>query len=649
MSHKFLFRTSGFYLVLSIALILIACSQVSPLPDTPLPSPPPTASPTPTTPMPIQSTPARQTFAVLADRGWDSTALFVRPGQQFEIKASGSWGDGGEEITYGPGGRDKFEPDAILPSAPIGALLGRIGNNAPFEIGEHILMAANFGGELQLSINDQPEALSDNTGTLEATVALGPEPGIPTQLLTNEIDGYRLLIPAGYQAVIYEKGMCLTLTGAWMMACHVANASIEVGDAGGRTLSQVADEVAAEGNPDIPVRRTGLTVSGVEAIRLDDVYTYDVLRKVVIVQDDRIYILTFAPWSDQIDEFPRIEHLYDTVIRSFNLLPQPWAVDPPEETSGSYISAVSPVTIYAGPSRNYTTVGVLELGASALVIGGQDGEYWPERWMNITCPEGIAGACWVLWDMNTLYSYEGPPVALEIPDPAGLAVESTRAFASPDARWQVKSTESEVVSLGPDDAQFFYVEFTVTSLADGTTWRPVSEWRVYGLGLETAPQPFHWSQDGRFFYYTSLVVPDGGCGFFANSGESVDRLDLRDGTVSVLQPPYNRWMLSISPDETRMAYLSFIDGYHLIVRDLEGAYSAGPSGQDSIQWQISLDLAAPRVVSQIDWSPDGQKVLVTVADIASNCQPVQATEWELDIDSGDFVEGTKIFFPTPTP
>ncbi|HSF82750.1 MAG TPA: hypothetical protein VLA49_16055, partial [Anaerolineales bacterium] len=36
-------------------------------------------------------------------------------------------------------------------------------------------------------------------------------------------------------------------------------------------------------------------------------------------------------------------------------------------------------------------------------------------------------------------------------------------------------------------------------------------------------------------------------------------------------------------------------------------------------------------VSQIDWSPDGQQVLVTVADIAGDCQPARATEWRLDI------------------
>jgi hypothetical protein len=510
-------------------------------------------------------------------------------------------------------------------------------------------MTAEFGGELQLSINEQPEALSDNTGTLEVTVAPGPQPAIPTQLLTNQIDGYRVLFPAGYQVVLYENGMCLTQSEAWMMACHVANAFIEVGDTGGRMLSQVADDVAAEGNPDIPVKRTSLTVSGVEAILLDDIYTYDVLRKVIIVNDDRTYILTFVPWSDQVEEFPRIENLYNTVIRSFNLLPQPEAATPPERASETFISAVSPVTIYSGPGREHSPAGILEVSASTRVLGGQDGEYWPDRWLNIACPEKIAGDCWVIWDMNALHSYEGTPVALNIPDPASLKIESTYTETSPDGRWQAQATETERVALDGDLAFFFYVKLIVTSLEESTNWTPVSEWHVYGLGHEPAPRPFLWSQDGRYLYYTSLIVPDGACGFFANSGEFLDRLDLTDGSVAALQPPYSRWILAISPDETRMAYLSASDGSSLIVRDLAVAYAEGPAGEDSIQWQIPLEIVSPEVVSQIDWSPDGQQVLVTVAEIANNCQPAQVTEWTLEVETGEFLEGTTLIYPTPTP
>ena len=324
-------------------------------------------------------------------------------------------------------------------------------------------------------------------------------------------------------------------------------------------------------------------------------------------------------------------------------------VPPPENQIGPHISAVNPVTIYSGPGNQHPPLGVLDAGVAAGVIGETEGDYWPDRWLNISCPEGTAGECWVLWDMNALFFYEGPPVTLNIPDPATLKIETNRTDTSPDGSWQVQSTESEAVALGPEEASYFYVEFTVTSLADGASWTPVSEWHAYGLGLETAPRPFHWSQDGRYLYYTSLVVPDGGCGFFANSGESLDRLDLTDGAVSAMQPPHSRWILAISPDENRMAYLSYQDGYILVVRDLEGAYTQGTTGDYSIQWQVPLEVIPPEVVSQITWSLDNQRVLLTVTEVAPNCQPAKATEWRLDVATGEFVEASTTIFPTPTP
>ena len=194
---------------------------------------------------------------------------------------------------------------------------------AAFLIGEHATLTAQHSGELWLGMNDNPVYLSDNSGSLEVTIALGPRPAAPTQLLTNEEDGYLLLYPSEYHAVVYRNGMCLTLAEASAMACHVASAFIEVSDAAGRTLEQIAKDVAADGNPDIPVKRTGLNISGEEAILLDDIYSVDVLRKVVIVRNDQAYILTFLPWNDTLKEFPQLKNLYDTVIRSFTFLPRP--------------------------------------------------------------------------------------------------------------------------------------------------------------------------------------------------------------------------------------------------------------------------------------------------------------------------------------
>ena len=379
MSRKFFRRFSYLFLLLSTVLVLTACNRFTQPPDSPQPSPTLPVSPTLAAPTPTQTTPVPHTFAILAERGWDSTALFVRPGQQLEITATGSWNDGLEDTPHGPGGTDKYEPESFLASAPIGALLGRIGDNPPFEIGEHTIMTAEFGGELLLSINDHPEALSDNTGTLEVSVSLGPEPAIPAQLLTNELDGYRVLVPAGYQAVIYKNSICLTLNEAWMMACHVANAFIEVSDAGGRTLNQVADEVAADANPDILVKRTNLAISGIEAIQLDDIYTYDVLRKVVIVYDDRIYTLTFVPWNDTLEDFARLENLYNTIIHSLTFLPQLEAPLPAPATpdlstmSIRSLSSTSPDRQWRAEALLATFVGEFPADYARLTVSRTDG------------------------------------------------------------------------------------------------------------------------------------------------------------------------------------------------------------------------------------------------------------------------------------
>lgn len=325
----------GMLFICGAIIFLTACSS-TPTPTITAASPVPeiVASPTTALPTPAAISTAQQTYIISADRGWDSVGMYVRQGQQFEISATGSWSNGPEENPIGPAGGEGFEPDSILPSAPTGALIGRIGGNPPFEVGEQATLTADFGGEIYLTINEDPQALSDNSGSLEVTVAFGPKPATPTQLLTNELDGYRLLVPAGYQAVIYENGMCLTQSEAWMMACHVANVLIEVSEASGRSLSQVADEAAAQGNPDIPVRRTDLVVSGVEAIRLDDIYSYDLLRKVVMVSDGRVYILTFVPWGEEVEDFARLEDIYNTVIDSFAILPSPdAAVLPPTPTT----------------------------------------------------------------------------------------------------------------------------------------------------------------------------------------------------------------------------------------------------------------------------------------------------------------------------
>ncbi len=482
---------------------------------------------------------------------------------------------------------------------------------------------------------------STSPGPATPTPTAKPEPTGEMPLITMEEYGFQLRYPAEYQASIFRNGICLTLERGYSPPglCHIKNFSIEVYEAEGRSLGEVADEAAAIGNSDVEVRRTRLMVSGEEAVLLDGIGGVDRLRIVVIVQGDRAYVLTFVGWQENQQEISPLGVLYDTVINSFTLLRQHDVAS--DDKNAWRISAVSPVTIYSGPGGEYPSAGILEAGANTRVLESIDG-----GWMNIVCPASISGSCWVLWDMNAIHSYEGPPVALNIPEPSSLEIEFANRTLSPDGRWQVLVTQSENVALDGEFALFFYVELIVSSLEDGTTWTPVSEWHVYGLGHEYAPIPFQWSQDGRYLYYTSLFDLHGACAYFYNISDYLNRLDLSDGSVAVLSPPYPHGILAISPDETMMAYLG---DQGLVVRELAASYAAVVAGQASVTWQVPLDTVWPTQVSQIAWSPDNRRVIVTVSHwVEGLCEIAGHSTWELDVETGAFM-ATSTFIPTPTP
>jgi hypothetical protein len=168
------------------------------------------------------------------------------------------------------------------------------------------------------------------------------------------------------------------------------------------------------------------------------------------------------------------------------------------------------------------------------------------------------------------------------------------------------------------------------------------------LGQENAPEPFHWSQDGRYLFFTTPFDHHGACVVYDNIGQNLDRLDLTDGSVTVLLPPVPLGLLAISPDETRFAYESYMDGYQITVREIAGAYDARTS-QESILWQIPLDMSQSGAVSEISWSADNRRVFVTVTNLADNCQTASMTKWELDVETGAFVEISNTVFPTATP
>jgi len=111
------------------------------------------------------------TITVAANQAWTDTGITVNAGDKVVFQASG-------EITYGRSPGQTATPDGgpdrraqyPVPSVPVGALIGRVGNSAPFGIGtqsQPLPMPAS--GRLMLGINDNE--LADNGGAYTVIVA----------------------------------------------------------------------------------------------------------------------------------------------------------------------------------------------------------------------------------------------------------------------------------------------------------------------------------------------------------------------------------------------------------------------------------------------------------------------------------------------
>jgi hypothetical protein len=112
---------------------------------------------------------------VSANERWGDTGIEVRNGDIVSIDyLDGSWtvrgGASGQRNQAGPNGYpgEYLSVGVPLPSAPVGALVGRIGDGKPFLVGYGARFRAGEEGVLKFTINDV--GLEDNTGALKLKV-----------------------------------------------------------------------------------------------------------------------------------------------------------------------------------------------------------------------------------------------------------------------------------------------------------------------------------------------------------------------------------------------------------------------------------------------------------------------------------------------
>ena len=107
---------------------------------------------------------------VQARQQWTDTGIAVRGGQTIYFEASGKvrWGRDRQD---GPDGENNSprNPSRPIPSRPAAALIGRVGDDAPFYIGSDTEgIRVRGSGTLYLGLND--ETLEDNSGAFRVSV-----------------------------------------------------------------------------------------------------------------------------------------------------------------------------------------------------------------------------------------------------------------------------------------------------------------------------------------------------------------------------------------------------------------------------------------------------------------------------------------------
>lgn len=113
-----------------------------------------------------------RTVVVPSNVGWTNTGLNITRGQYLRFEPSGEirLSFNGDDTATAAGGKNfRLVDKAQIPTIPVGALIGRVGNGQPFSIGDTtqaFQMPAN--GQLFLGVND--DHLPDNSGNFVVKV-----------------------------------------------------------------------------------------------------------------------------------------------------------------------------------------------------------------------------------------------------------------------------------------------------------------------------------------------------------------------------------------------------------------------------------------------------------------------------------------------
>jgi len=112
--------------------------------------------------------------SVYAAGDWQDSTVTLKNGDRFFLDAQGTW-SGGLGWISGPSGAVGLDVGRIMPEEPAAtALIGRVGNGAPFSIRDQYLGVAANDGNLFMRMNDP--TTFDNSGALSVDIYVETAP-----------------------------------------------------------------------------------------------------------------------------------------------------------------------------------------------------------------------------------------------------------------------------------------------------------------------------------------------------------------------------------------------------------------------------------------------------------------------------------------
>lgn len=128
---------------------------------------------------------------------WVDTGVDLNAGEALTISANGQWTNGGNPPALtGPNGFGWTLPVATLSSASFAALIAKVGDQV-FLVGSAYNKTSPGTGRLYLQINDDPNALADNDGTLNVEVRHPAGTPFQDQLKDGSTGPAMVKVPSG--------------------------------------------------------------------------------------------------------------------------------------------------------------------------------------------------------------------------------------------------------------------------------------------------------------------------------------------------------------------------------------------------------------------------------------------------------------------